>query len=286
MFLRGTDKDTLESLPRRSLVLFVAMGWVVHNWLNYYSVAVLLLLPLLARRHRVGAPAAAAAMALAFALPEFGDPRLGTSPALLRLKLAPYILVPAWLVFLEFRAMGLSRRTRRIAAVICAVFVALTAGEAWRVHTIRELGSAAHACLNRRDTNGAVEHYQRLLVISPRNAAGYNGRAVAFVIRGDPASARSDFERAVRLNRNDGHVRQNYGRLLLDNREVNAAARQLEAARRLLPYDDSILLDLARARLGQGRSAEAESLLTRALELQPANEAVGNLLRAVRRRSP
>jgi tetratricopeptide (TPR) repeat protein len=286
MFLRGADKDACTSLPRRSLILFVAMGWVVHNWLNYYSVAVLLVLPLVARRRRVGAAVAAAAMALASVLPEFNDPRLATSPTLLKLKLAPYILVPAWLVFLEFHAMGWSTKARRIAVGVCICIIAITAGEAWRMHAVRDLGSTAHARLVLGDADGAIERYQRLLKLSPWNAAAYNGRAVASAMQGDLAGARADFERAVRLRPQDGGVRRNYGRLLLKDNKVEAAAREFEVARRLAPYDETILLDLARSRLNQGRYAEAESLLTRALELAPANEAVDRTLRAVRQRSP
>ena len=37
MFLPGKYNDVLDALPRRSLVLLAAIGWVSHDWLNYYS---------------------------------------------------------------------------------------------------------------------------------------------------------------------------------------------------------------------------------------------------------
>ncbi len=286
MFYRSKDDGFVTALPRRSLVLFAAIGWMAHNWLNYYSVAMLLLLPLLARRHRVGAPAVAIAMAFAFTLPEFSDPQTLAIPALLRLKLAPYILVPAWLVYLEFRETGLSRRARRIALAACAVCLLIIAGEAWRMHTIRKLGGAAHAYFSRGDAKNAIDHYQRLLRLSPRNAAAYNGRAVAYFIQGDRVNAQSDFERAVRLNPEDSKVRQNHARFLLKTGSIREATHEYETAHRLMPYDESILIEFARARFGQGQKAEAISLLTRALELQPENKGIRELLKRVQKQLP
>lgn len=286
MFLREREENVLATLPRRSLVLLAATGWVAHMWLNYYSVAALLPLPVLARRRRIGAAAAALAMGVSFILPDFDDPSLPASPALLSLKLAPYALIPAWLVFGEFKTMGLSRRARRLVAVVCAAVVLVIGCEAGRMHAVRSSIGAGRACLDRGDTKGALEHYERLVRLAPRHDAGYNGKAVAYAIGKDASNARVNFERAIRLNPNHAPLRQNFGRFLSLTGADDEAARELEIANRLSPFDESILVDLARVRLRQGRRAEAESLLARALELRPADRTIRGLLEESRMSAP
>jgi tetratricopeptide (TPR) repeat protein len=281
MFLRGSDDECLRALPRRSLILIAAMGWVTHKWLNYYSIAALLLLPLLARRHRFGAPGAAVAMAFSFILPDFDDPLLRTHSILGILKVAPYVFVPALLVFLEFRSVGLSRWIRRTAVVACASLLLVTAGEAWRMHTIKTLKSSAYECLKRGETGRALEQYRRLVRLSPRDEVGYMGRSAAHAILGDVTSAINDFERSIRLDPENVHAHLNYARFLLKKGRIEEAARELEEARRLAPYDETVLFHLARARLEQENSAEAASLLVRARELNPGNEAIRGLLEQV-----
>jgi Flp pilus assembly protein TadD len=74
-------------------------------------------------------------------------------------------------------------------------------------------------------------------------------------------------------------TRQNNGLWLLSAGRLTPAEQELQAARELAPHDETILYDLARIRLRQGRQAEAGALLTRARELNPANAAVDSLLR-------
>ena len=286
LFLRGTDEDAISALPRRSLVLLAATGWVAPVWLNYYSVAPLLLLPLVARRHRVGALVAAMAMALAFVLPEFTDPLLVNYPSLRILKLAPYLLVPAWMVFLEFRPTGLPPRARPIAAAVGVLCVLATAGGAWRMHAITKLAFTASEYSTRGDAKSALQHYQRFARLSPRSALAYMGMAVAHQNLGDLHNARSDFEHAIRLSPDDAPMRMLYGRLLATTGSMEEAAQQFEIALRLRPFDQRILFDLARARLGLSQRARAEALLIRAHELQPANKDIRALLTEVQRGSP
>lgn len=286
LFLRGSDEAVVAVLPRRALVLLAATGWVVPHWLNYYSVAALLLLPLIAKHHRVGAPAAAVAMAVAFLLPEFGDPVLEEYPALWTLKLMPYILVPAWLVYLEFRPMGLTKGMRRMAAAACAICLALAAAGAWRIHTIKKLSFTASELVNRGEGAAALERYQQLSRLSPRSTVAYTGMAVAYVNLGDADKAQESFERAVRLGPDNARVRQNYGRFLMNRGSTDAAAQEFEIARGLLPFDEYILFDLARARARQRLTAEAESLLTRARELKPTDKGIHALLKEIQDDSP
>ncbi|UCH84184.1 MAG: tetratricopeptide repeat protein, partial [Candidatus Latescibacterota bacterium] len=286
MFVRGKPRDVFTTLPRRSLILVAATGWVVHSWLNYYSIGVFLLLPALASQQRIGTATAIAAMAFSFTLPEFTDPILSTNPIILTLKLAPYILIPAWLVMLEFRSATVSIRARRWALAICAFCVLITLGEAWRQRTIRTLTTTGLESLGRRDYGRALQQYDQLTMISPRNAWAYNRKAVAYVNQRDYPNAKANFERAVQLDPDDAQIRQNFARFLFMTGNIDQAAKEFEDTHRLVPFDTSVLSDLARARLKQGRKRDATALLTRALELNPADSTISGLLSQTQQDQP
>jgi hypothetical protein len=284
MFAKGASSDFAASLPRRSLVLLAATGWVAHTWFNYYAIAPLLLLPLIAQRNRIGAATAALGMAAAFALPEFDDPVLLARPALHALKVAPYVLIPAWLVVAELRRMEWSTTARRVALVVVSLAVVATAGEALRMRAIDRLDKAAGEYLDRGDAQSALDRYRKLVTLAPRNAMAHMNEAIALATAGQLDQAGAGFARAVELAPGSPVTRQNYGRWLLQAGKYAEAEEQLGAARNLSPADDRVLLYLSRALLEQNRRTEAAALLTRALELNPANRAVQNLLLDIDRR--
>jgi Flp pilus assembly protein TadD len=105
------------------------------------------------------------------------------------------------------------------------------------------------------------------------------GIALAMLERNPEAGA--EFARAVELDPRSEHARQNYGRWLLNEGRLEEAVAELETAQRLVPFDEMVLFDLALARLRLGHPDEASALLVRALELQPENRTVKNLLRDI-----
>jgi hypothetical protein len=272
------DEDSMTSLPRRALVLLAATGWLVQTWFNYYAIAPLLLLPLVARAHRVGAAAGAIGMAVAFILPEFEDPELLGNPGLHALKVAPYVLVPAWLVTLEFRRLAPGRMATRLAAIAIALCVAATAGEGLRLRTVRRLDLAAGEALDRGDAQNALESYRRSVRLAPRDPTARMNEAIALASLDRAREAEAGFARAAALAPRSSVTRQNNGRWLLRVGRLAEAEREIQAARELAPHDETILYDLARIRVRQGRTAEASALLTRARELNPGNAAVNGLL--------
>jgi len=274
LLARCGDEEVHESLPRRSLVLLAATGWLVRTWFNYYAVVPLLLLPLLARRHRRGASIAAILLAGSFLLPEFDDPRLLVEPFLHFLKLVPYVGIPAWLVLVEFEPFQARRRVRGMARAVLAAGVLVTAGEALRLHAVRRLDEAGGNALDRGDAAEARTFYGRMLRLDPGNARATMNEAIALASLGRDAEAGRDFRRAAERAPEDATTRQNLGRWLVREGRLDDAARELEAARVLTPWDETILLDLARVRAAQGRSAEARSLLLRARDLAPGSRAV------------
>jgi hypothetical protein len=281
MFLRGGDENFFASLPRQSLVLLGATGWLVHTWFDYYAIAPLLLLPVVAQRHRIGAALAAGAMSLAFLLPEFEDPMLLAHPILHLLKIAPYVAIPAWLVALEFHGPRSTLGARRAVALAVSLAVLATASEALRLRTIRRLDEAANACLDRTDFRGALACRRRAATLAPRNAMARMNEAIALAYAGQDRDAGAGFARAACMDPGSAVIRQNHGRWLLRIGLLDEAAAEFEAARAVAPHDDTILFDLARTRLRQGRRGDAIALLARARELYPENQQVIDLLKEI-----
>jgi Flp pilus assembly protein TadD len=279
VFALEPEARFIEELPRRSLVLLGAVGLATRTWLNYYTIAPLLLLPWIARRHRVGAAMAAFALAAAQLLPAFDDPILAGRPILGALKITPYVLVPIWIVALEIRALALGRTARRVAVAAGIALALFVAGDVLRLRHIADLRRAGDAALDRGDPAMAQESYGKLARFSPRDAKARMNEAIAFAGLGRLAEAGASFAAAAALAPEDPIVRRNNARGLELLGRVDEAARELEAAHRLAPADPDILIDLARLRQGAGRPREAVDLLRRALELDPRNGRAWQLLR-------
>jgi Flp pilus assembly protein TadD len=282
LFVRGSDPDFMAALPRRSLVLLAATGLWLHTWFNYYAIAPLLLLPLVARQHRVGAAAAAMATAGVFLLPEFDHPLLLDHRFLLGLKVAPYILIPIWLVGLELENMAFAKPARRAITAVVVLCCVATAAEAVRAHAIKRLDRTGGAHLDRGRAREAREVYRRMATLAPRNATAHMNRGIALAMLEDPAAGAA-FGRASALDPHGQHARQNYGRWLLKVGRAEDAIAELEAARRLAPFDDGALVDLGRAQLARNRRNEARALFARALELNPRNQTAQRLLKETER---
>ena len=284
LFWKRCEAAGTEVLSRRALVLVAATGWLVKSWLNYYTIVPLVLLPLVARRHRRAAATVAVGMAAAYLLPDFDDPTLVQNPLLHLVKLVPYLAAPAWLVWLELREERWGRRARRVALGVVGVLGLATAVEAWRGGEIRRLAAAGETALERSDAGTALAAYQRLAWLSPRDPRIERKRAIALAMSDRLDEALAGFARAVALAPQDPAAHDDYGRaLILAGRSAEAAA-QLEAARALTPSDVQILFQLARVRLAEGRTAAAVALLARARELAPEEPAIASALDGIRAR--
>jgi tetratricopeptide repeat protein len=279
MFAGSGDAPLRSSLPLRWLVLIGAMGWVVHNWLNYYALVPLLLLPYHARDHRVFASCAALGMAVAFLMPEFDDRLLLSHPVLHGVKLVPYLLIPAWLVWLELRQTSYPLAIRRAAAWAGILVVLATAGEVWRMQEKGRLSRSGSERLDAGDAAGALERYQGLVRLGPRDGSARMNRAIALATLGRMDEAAKDFARAAQLAPKNAAAQANYGRVLMMEARLEAAAQRFETARALSPLDVGIMMDLVRLRLAQGRRSDAAALLARVLELEPQHPGLAELRR-------
>jgi Tfp pilus assembly protein PilF len=232
----------------------------------------------------VGAAVAAVSLAVAIILPEFDDPLLLEHRALFALKVLPYVIIPAWLVALEYQKLEFSRTAKQVAITVAALCCVAVAAEAVRMRAIDRLDRAGAAYLDRAEARDALQQYRRLVTLAPRNAMAHMNLGISLAMLERNEDAGEAFARAVELDPSSTPARQNYGRWLLKEKRYEEAAAQLEAGRQLSPYDGTVLFDLARARLELGRTGEATALLDRALELQPENRAVKRLLGDVERR--
>ena len=221
----------------------------------------------------------AGAMAVAYLLPEFDDPLILAHPWLHFLKLAPYLLLPAWMVAVELGGLRWSRVERRVAAGVAVVLVLAAGEEIWRLNRVYRLAEEASAALGAGRAEDALEDYRNLLQFSPEDAFTRRKEAIALATLGRMDEALASFGRAVALAPRDAAVRDDYGRGLLMVGRLDEAAMQLEAARALTPEDPQVLFMLARVRLSQGRRSAAVGLLSRARELAPGEPQIAEALR-------
>jgi len=82
---------------------------------------------------------------------------------------------------------------------------------------------------------------------------------------------REPLERALALGSKSVEVRQALAAILADRGEFGAAAKLLDEAIRLAPYDAPSFLELARIQARQGREADRLATLKRLRSFDPAN---------------
>ena len=274
----GKSEDFMDSLPRRSLLLLAVTGFFVQTWFSYYAMAPLFLLPLIAKKHRIGAAFSAAGMSMTFILPDFGNPLIYAGPEIHILKVAPYVIIPAWLIILECRQLEFTKKAKRIVSFVILTCILLTASEALRQWEIRRLYDKGEQYLDIGDYNSALQQYKKLVIFAPLNPMAQMNKSIALAKLNKNEEASAAFERAVSLLPENSVILRNYGHLLFSAGRLDEAAVKLEAAKNISPFDELILLELARVRLAQGKKTEAKVLLIRARELQPDNDAISALL--------
>ncbi len=123
----------------------------------------------------------------------------------------------------------------------------------------------------------ALEEVKLALDANPNFAAAYNLRGLIYGSMGDTPLAEQSFRRAVEIDPKDGSVMHNHGWFLCQQGRYEQAQAQFQAAVRLPSYRDTI-----RTLLAQGvchardqKWAEAETVLTRAYEMDTSNPLVG-----------
>ena len=133
----------------------------------------------------------------------------------------------------------------------------------------------------------AIPHYQAGLVPGSVTGAVYNSLGWAYEKTGDMNSAYGAYQRAVELAPDCVECRCNFATVLLAQRQVGAAIRELQSAIELRPNDVQIRLRLATLLADAGRLDEAVCEYRTALTAQPtlaeAHYMLGNVLLQQRR---
>lgn len=139
-----------------------------------------------------------------------------------------------------------------------------------RAHVRLEL---AAAYFSRGQTETALDELKQALAAAPELPEAFNLRGLIYASMGENRLAEESFQRALQLNGRNGDARHNYGWFLCQQRRFADADAQFQGALALPQYRDS-----ARTLLAQGvcaaqakRLPDAERLLARAYELDPAN---------------
>lgn len=114
------------------------------------------------------------------------------------------------------------------------------------------------AFLRLQDLNRGIDEIKKAVELQPGHVPALVGLAMIYLKNGEPETARTYAERAVKAGPNDfaGHIA--LGRTLLDLDDAADAARELETATRLAPDSPEAHFSLASAYSRLGRKADAE----------------------------
>jgi hypothetical protein len=247
------------------------MPWFVQLWFNYYAVAPLILLPLVAKKNPLGAAVGAASLAVVFLLPAFDDPILAENRLRWLVKTVPYIAIPAWLVFVEFKPLFQEKLVRRWGFVLSVVLVVLIGGEAFRQSMIRQYDTDGGRYLDQGQAKAALGCYNSLLGIAPRNAMAHMSKGICLAGMRQYDEAEASFRRASELAPDQPHTFSNLAHLLWMRGNFMEAQAEIEKAAALAPYDDAIWAERAQIVTTLGNHTAAKQYLTRAMELNPQN---------------
>jgi hypothetical protein len=273
-----TGEDFSIKLPRRLLVIASCGPLLFHTWFNYYAVVPLLLLPVVSVKNRWTAVVAAGVLAITSFIPEFDDQVLLAHPFWMAVKLAPFVLIPGWLLALEFAESAVAMRYKKLTIIITGIACLVVAADAWRMAEVRKLDEVGGQFLDAGQGQRAFVEYQSLMSLAPGNAMARMNAGIALIQLGRPQEAAKFFAAAVEMDPKSVDARQNYARLLMQAGKIDQAKEQISSALAVEPYNDELLFDLARIRVRQGQQDEAITLLKRAQELAPGNPRVTELI--------
>jgi len=141
--------------------------------------------------------------------------------------------------------------------------------EASDEQAIQDYVQLALAYYEADDMAGARRHVNNAMAISDRHADVYNMLALISQREGDLDLAEENYRRAIRLDRDNSRVRNNYAALLFSLQRKEAAFEQLQIVANDTEYDGRAIAfeNLGRAAVRLGRNREAENAFSRALQL-------------------
>ena len=121
------------------------------------------------------------------------------------------------------------------------------------------------------DLDGALADLKRAAEVSPGDDSVWNEIGIVQSDRNAPIEANAAHRRAVDLNPENAAIRANYARFLMDNEQMTAARREIDAAEALDPTSYAVLAAKGRYLLRMGRTAEGETALQEAAAVNPTD---------------
>jgi Flp pilus assembly protein TadD len=118
--------------------------------------------------------------------------------------------------------------------------------------------------LNNHDLNGAIAELSLAASAAPTLGEPSSLLGVAYWRKGLRDLAMRSFENALRLNKNDSQVLNNYGFLLYENGDYESATRYLKRAAKISPNDPRVWNNLGLAQSERGKFDDAYESFARA----------------------
>ena len=119
------------------------------------------------------------------------------------------------------------------------------------------------------DLDGALVDLKRAAAIAPGDDAVWDEIGIVQGDRNAPIEANAAHRRAVELNPENVAIRANYARFLMDNDQMAAAKKELDAAEALDETSYAVLAAKGRYLLRLGETAEGEKVLQDAAAVNP-----------------
>jgi Tfp pilus assembly protein PilF len=141
-----------------------------------------------------------------------------------------------------------------------------------RVRQAKQLVADGLAAFDRGDTASARDSFQKALDLNPNEVTAHTYLGIIADGAGDLKGAERHFSAAATAEPHRASARNNYGAILMRTGRVSLAAAQFEESLKLDPHQPNALVNLAQIRFASGTSddlrASAE-LFTRAQAIKP-----------------
>jgi Flp pilus assembly protein TadD len=124
---------------------------------------------------------------------------------------------------------------------------------------------------DQRRLDVACRLLERLVTIAPDHTEGWTALGVALARSGDQPEAVKAFRRALQLDPANAYAMRNAGAILSETNPAEALPF-FEKAAEILPDDQQTLLGYGTCLLRLGRTAEADPILTKCIEINPLSD--------------
>ena len=121
------------------------------------------------------------------------------------------------------------------------------------------------------DRENALKDIETLFqIVGDRNGMAHLGRGAVYYYLNDVPRAITDLQRAIQLNKNDGHAHAFLGRAFLKQGDLRSAEQSLARAQQILPSEWQVIRSLGLIELERRAHDPAKTLLTRSIDLNGA----------------